>query len=237
MATEQLVRELHVGRQWRRLNDGYGPRATMPRKRLTREEKRAVTREQVLEAAARTFPKHGYHAASVDEIAEEAGLSTGAVYSNFESKAELFLALYERYMDKHIEGLEQTVSSGATLQAQIAGAGGQWLESLRRDPDWLLLDIEFWAYAVRDRELRDRYAAIYRRLGETATKLIGQAAASFDLELSAAPEELGTMINALATGLSVERLADPDRVSDEAFESALALLAKGVVRQRGAPDA
>lgn len=191
-----------------------------------------MTREQVLEAAARTFPKHGYHAASVEEIADEAGLSTGAVYSNFESKAELFLALYERYMNDHIESLEQAVSGGTTLQDQIAGAGGQWLESLRRDPDWLLLDIEFWTYAVRDRELRDRYAAIYRRLGDTAARLVEQATTSFGLELSATPEELGKMINALATGLTVERLADPDRVSDGAFEAALALLARGMVGQR-----
>jgi AcrR family transcriptional regulator len=208
----------------------------MPRKRLTREEKRGVTREQVLEAAARTFPKRGYHAASVEEIAEEAGLSTGAVYSNFESKAELFLALYERYIEDHVQDLERLVSDADTLEEQIAGAGHQWSGYVRRDPDWVLLDVEFFAHAVRDPELRGRYAAAYGRIGETAASLVEQAARSFGLELSAAPEELGTIINALATGLMIEKLANPERVSDAAFESALALVAQAAGRQPE-PDA
>jgi AcrR family transcriptional regulator len=203
----------------------------MPRKRLTREEKRAMTREDVLEAAARTFPKRGYHAASVEEIAEEAGLSTGAVYSNFESKAELFLALYERYMERHVESLERLVSGGETPEEQIAGAGRHWLDFVRRDQDWLLLDVEFWAYAVRDPPVRDRYAAIYRRVRETATSLVDRATSSFGLELSASPEELGTMLNALATGLMIERLADPDRVSDDVFESGIGLLMRAATVQ------
>ena len=205
----------------------------MPRKRLTREEKRAVTREQILEAAARTFPLRGYNAASVDEIAAEAGLSTGAVYSNFESKAELFLALYERHVQSHVERLEQLASGGTTLEEQIAGAGDQWLDFVRRDTDWLRLDIEFWAYAVRDRALRERYAEAYRRIAETAARLVERAASSFGLELSAPPAELGTIINALGTGLMIEKLADPDRVSDDVFESALALLMRAAMRQPG----
>lgn len=191
-----------------------------------------MTREQILEAAARTFPLRGYHAASVDEIAAEAGLSTGAVYSNFESKAELFLALYERHMQGHVESLEELVSA-ATLEEQIAGAGDQWLDFVRRDTEWLLLDTEFWAYAVRDRALRERYAAIHRRLAETAAGLVERASSSFGLELSAPPAELGTIINALGTGLMIEKLADPDRVSDEVFESALALLMRATTRHPG----
>lgn len=183
-----------------------------------------MTREEILDAAARTFPARGYHAASVEEIAEEAGLSTGAVYSNFESKAELFLALYERYMERHTKELEELVSRGETPAAQIEGAGRHWLDYVRRDRDWLLLDVEFWAYAARNPVLRDRYAAAYGRIRDTATRLVEQAASSFGLELSASPEELGTIMNALGTGLMFEKLVEPGRVSDEMFESALRLI-------------
>jgi AcrR family transcriptional regulator len=196
----------------------------MPRKRLSREEKRALTRSDILAAAATIFPRRGYHQASVEEIAEEAGLSTGAVYSNFASKADLFLALYERNMEEHLAELEDLVTRGATPEAQIEGAGQHWLDFVRRDQDWLLLDVEFWAHAVRDPELRDRYAAGYRRMRETAARLVDQAAQSFGLSLTASPEQLGIIINALSSGLMFEKLVDPDRVSDETFQAALGLI-------------
>ena len=65
------------------------------RKRLTRRERKAETRAALLEAAARTFGRRGFYAASVAEVAEEAGYSKGAVYSNFESKEDLFMTLLE----------------------------------------------------------------------------------------------------------------------------------------------
>ena len=59
--------------------------ATTPR-RLTRDERKAETRERLLAAAGRVFARRGYQAAAVDEVADEAGFSTGALYSNFDGK-------------------------------------------------------------------------------------------------------------------------------------------------------
>lgn len=183
-----------------------------------------MTRSQVLDAAERIFPRRGYRLASVEEVAEEAGLTTGAVYSNFDSKADLYLALNERMMERHAAELEAMVASGTTPEAQIEEAGRAWLDFLRRDRDWLLLDLEFWTYAVRDPDLRDRYAAAYRRMRETTAALVEQAAAAFGLSLPASAEELGLIIHALSTGLVFEKLVDPDGVPDELFQSALALI-------------
>jgi AcrR family transcriptional regulator len=68
----------------------------MKRKRKTQAERREETREQVLAAAARMFAQRGFHATSLDAIAEEAGFSRGAVYYNFADKEELFLELLDR---------------------------------------------------------------------------------------------------------------------------------------------
>lgn len=67
----------------------------MARKRLTREESKAKTRQELLRAANRLFLRNGYVATSLANIAEEAALTKGAVYSNFESKEDLFLALLQ----------------------------------------------------------------------------------------------------------------------------------------------
>src|SRR5829696_7979584 len=66
------------------------------KKRLTRAEKRERTYEELISAAERLFIEQGFHATSVDEIALEAGYTKGAVYSNFDSKEDLFFAVYER---------------------------------------------------------------------------------------------------------------------------------------------
>ena len=68
----------------------------MKRKRKTQAERREETREQILAAAAAVFAKRGFHATSLEAIAEEAGFSRGAVYYNFADKEELFLELLDR---------------------------------------------------------------------------------------------------------------------------------------------
>ena len=196
----------------------------MPRKRLTREEKRAATRNEILDAAERIFPRRGYHQASVEEIAEEAGLSTGAVYSNFDSKADLCLALYERHVERHAQELEEMVARGDTPEAQIEGGAQHWREFMRRDREWLLLDMEFWAFAARYPDLRERYAAAYRGMRAAVVRLVERAAETFGLSLPASPQELGVIMNALSMGFMFEKLMDPEGVPDEAYDSALRLI-------------
>ena len=71
---------------------GTAPAAT----RMTREQSKANTRERLLDAARSVFASRGFRGASVEEIASEAGFSTGALYSNFDGKEDLFLVLMER---------------------------------------------------------------------------------------------------------------------------------------------
>src|SRR2546423_10413157 len=77
--------------------DGTPPPGT----RMTREQSKAHTRERLLEAARSVFASSGFHGASVEEIAATAGFSTGALYSNFDGKEDLFLALLEREYVEH----------------------------------------------------------------------------------------------------------------------------------------
>src|SRR2546430_12879072 len=62
-------------------------------KRLSRNERKAQTRAELIDAAARVFARRGYHGTTVDDVAEEAGFTKGAFYSNFESKEDVFVEL------------------------------------------------------------------------------------------------------------------------------------------------
>ena len=209
----------------------------MGKRRLTRAEKQALTRSQVLEAAAKVFPRRGYHKTSVEEVAEQAGLSIGAVYSNFDNKADLFLALYDRQVRRWIADLEKRAADVESPEELARAAGAWWTEFMSREERWLLLELEFWAHAVRDRKLRERFAALFAPLREATGRLIERAADDFDLALPAPPEQLGMALTALCTGLVVERLLDPKRIPEEALGSLLDMMIEAIVAEPAASRA
>src|ERR1700756_4556310 len=128
----------------------------MPRGEFDRSERRARTRARLLEAAARVYARRGFDAATLDEIAEEAGFTKGAVYDHFGSKENLLFAL----LDEHLAGqiAEQIAlfdSSGETVERPRPGAD-RWMAELVDDPDAFRLFVEAWVRSQRDDELSAR---------------------------------------------------------------------------------
>ena len=163
----------------------------------------------LLAAARRVFLKRGYHGASVDQIAEEAGFSTGVVYSQFEGKADLFLSL-----------LESRIEERAAGNLRVAGSvgGNRGIERLlehaasvdRAEPEWGLLVIEFRVHAARDPELGRRYAALHARTVagmERAIALLDQGSGGPPL---LPPAELARLVVAVGVGARLEHAVDPD---------------------------
>src|SRR3954468_11614897 len=103
--------------------------------RLTRVERQARTREELLAAAARVFARSGYRAASVAEIADEAGYSHGAVYSNFAGKEDLFLALYEEWVAERTGAIAATWDTDRTLEDHAREGTREWLEHVEEHPE------------------------------------------------------------------------------------------------------
>ena len=93
--------------------------ATEVMKRLTRVEQSERNRGLVLVAARRVFLARGYHRATLEQIADEAGFSKGVVYSQFESKADLFLALLEARIAER--AAENCPAGGVPARRRSAG--------------------------------------------------------------------------------------------------------------------
>src|SRR3982074_2999577 len=129
------------------------------RRRLSRLEKQAQTRARLLRAAELVFAEHGFFAASLDEIAARAGFSIGAVYSNFESKGDLFLVLLEEHVAGQVRDYLELFAAGETLDAQARGGADRWMRYLDEHPDFFPLFLEFAAYAAREPRMRDAFAA------------------------------------------------------------------------------
>src|SRR5215203_4420697 len=153
------------------------------KKCLTRAEKRERTYEELISAVEKLFIEQGFHATSVDGIAFEAGYTKGAVYSNFEAKEDLFFAVYERRAERAVVEAEQVLRENEPLAGLELLASGAALRR-GRDDGWLAVFFEFWAHVVRNPSLRKRFARIHARATEP--------------------------MNATVTGLSLERLTQPD---------------------------
>jgi AcrR family transcriptional regulator len=192
--------------------------------RMTREQSKAHTRERLLDAARSVFASSGFHGASVEEIASTAGFSTGALYSNFGGKEDLFLVLMEREIEEHSREIAEAVARRASVAERATGGAQVWMGMIEREPELLLLFMEFWAYGVRDPQMRPKVAARFARARELLTTLIADSAREFDLELEIPAEQLAVAIDALADGIARQKLADPRAVPDELMGKVLSLL-------------
>jgi AcrR family transcriptional regulator len=178
--------------------------------RNRRDEQRAQTRADLLDAAARVFAAQGFHAASVDQVAEAAGYTKGAVYSNFSSKEELFLELLDRHLDQAIGLLEQLVFEVAP-EARAARFAQEHERLAVLDRDWYLLEAEFLLYAARNEQVRDRVTARQRRTHQRITAIARRHLDDLGLPEDVLPAgELARILMATADGLTQAALADDE---------------------------
>jgi AcrR family transcriptional regulator len=164
--------------------------------RLTREQSRRRTRTSILDAAEDAFASRGYRASSLDDIAVAAGFTKGAVYSNFSSKADLFLALLDRRAERE---RTQLTTAGPTPTA---------------DPAWSLATLDFLVDAVGDeptrRALADRYA-------HARSQTAGQVSGGRPDPDWGTWEEVASVAMALGTGLIIQAIIDPEAVAGDLF--------------------
>jgi AcrR family transcriptional regulator len=204
------------------------------KKRLTRDQKRERTRKELLDAAGRVFARRGYRAASLDEVADEAGYSKGAVYSNFDSKEELFLTLIQEHMREHLEGANAAFSTGETLIERLQSGSDYLAKVVEQDREWCLLVMEFWGQAVRDPQLREVFAADYESWRHSIAELIETQSVELGLPLSAPPAELASAIIAFYEGFVLQKMIDPDRFERGFIGRGLLTFAAGVAALAGA---
>ena len=204
----------------------------MTRQRLTRAEKSAQTRAQLMASARQLFLRRGFHAASLELVAEEAGFTIGAVYSRFGSKADLFLAILDEHIDRIVAEVAQVAGVAQPLGAHAELLAGRRMALLEREREWFPLVLEFWSHAARDERLRREFAARHERLVGAYAGLIEADYARLGLPLPLAPEVLARAVVAMGNGVALERLADPGRVP----EGLLSTMAVGFLRGVAADD-
>ena len=197
-------------------------------KRLSRAEQVERNRALVLDAARRVFLARGYHGATLEQIAEEAGFSKGVVYSQFDSKADLFLALLEARIEER--AAENARLAGSLRDGDLLSLIDHLARGDQATPGWLLLVIEFRVHAARDVELSRRYAAVHARTVEALAGVLAEIWAQDGQAPAIAPRRLAELLLAFSTGATLEQAADPAALGGRQLAAQLAQLLEPLVR-------
>jgi AcrR family transcriptional regulator len=183
----------------------------------------------LLDAALQVFAERGFAGASLDEVAAAAGLTKGAIYSNFESKDDLFFAMMSDQVSTSIEAIRGVlIGSGGDAHKEQAryDIGRLLTEAFTQQREWELVLLDFWRRAVADEEVRPQFLAHRRALRAAIADSVEQVLGGSPDIGSLSIDEVVTVVLALFNGLAIERYVDPDLVSDDLFGRVLAMLGR-----------
>ena len=214
------------------VNGGTAPGVVNPRTQppvRVRRPGRAAVRRRLLDAALEVFAERGYASANLDQVAAAAGLTKGAIYSNFASKDDLFFAMMHDQARRRVEAVRAALEAGAGAprgEQSLHDIGRLLTAAFTEQREWQLVFLDFWRRAVQDDAVRAQFVAQRRVLRAAIAgrveQVLGRAPAPGGLTVA----DIVTVVLALSNGLAIEQYADPEVVSDDLFGRVLAQLAR-----------
>lgn len=190
---------------------------------MTRIESRELTRARLVESAERVFVRAGFDAASVEQIAEEAGFSRGAFYSNFKSKDELFLELLDKKRVETQEALDAIFREKREAGERFQAAR-DWYADQSQQRTWTVLKTEFNMRALRKRSLRKRLSDLWAEEIDAYSALLAQYFLEAGLEPDENPRTISASLLAAAQGLGLLSLFASNPALEEVIGDARKLV-------------
>jgi AcrR family transcriptional regulator len=194
----------------------------LTRKRLSREESRAQTRERLLDAAFKVFLKDGIEAASIEEVAEAAGYSRGAFYSNFESKDDLLCTVLDRELKRDGEEFEAIVT--AIPPDEIINKLREYYVAMARDEAHCAFWLGLQLYSLRNKAIRPRVAELMRKKREHVIDQARRIYAAIGKEPPGSVETVSLGLISISQGVALTRMLEPEAISDELLPKSLETL-------------
>lgn len=197
---------------------------------LSRADSKALTRKRILETARRVFEREGFHGASLNQVAREAGFTKGAVYSAFDSKADLFLTLLAARAAARQQAFEAIAGQATSAETFVAEVTGRFARSVAHERGWWAAVIEFATFVARDETLRRRYAEHHDASRQTLARTLQDWSVRTGEQLAIDPLQLATASLALGNGLTLEWLLSPESVPESLYVDANQALHRGAWR-------
>lgn len=185
---------------------------------MTRQQTRAETRAKILESAESQFLAKGYQGARLDEIAEAAGYSKGAIYSNFASKDQLFLAVSTARHDRTARPLLDSLDAPGDADTKLE-AFADWVQSITPlDNEWILVETEFTLVERRSPAVVATLQQRYRDSKAGIAAVIAEQLRTLDMTPVVDVAVIAETMMALESGLALSHAVDPDVRADHFIE-------------------
>ena len=185
--------------------------------------KKARTQARLIEAAYAEIVEKGFAGASLDAIARRAGMTKGAIYSNYRDKAELVMAVRDAKQPR----VRLRFEAGASFERQMELLAEAAIDDLPHSAATIRFVTDYHRYAASDPTLRDALVEQYARMFSRGAAFF----AAYADELAVTPHELGVLIQVLLVGMLNQSLLTPDEVSPELIRQAFRALGRGVRRE------
>ena len=186
----------------------------------TKGDKRERTRATLLEAARQLIREQGHEAATLEAIAERAGMTTGAIYGNFKNREELFIALAQAYWAP----IKPKVKDGATFAEVMRSIADATIASLPDRQSVVIGRLTGMAYAIGKDEMRQRVLAVTRDSYAFGEEWLSSIVPPDQLPMPAA--QLVRVLHVMIEGFTFQRLLTPELIPDETIQAAFAALAR-----------
>jgi AcrR family transcriptional regulator len=175
------------------------------------------TRELLLRAAEEVFVREGYAGAELGEIASIAGRTKGAIYAQFESKEDIFMALVEEHALRHRSEMEKALANSTRVE-QNREAFRRLCMRLSGEEAWNLLMLEFKLYAVRNPEAKRRFQKFIKKMipPEAEKRLSGLLGAERNGKQVLKRSLSVQIIQPLLSAITLESLFDPEMLNEDA---------------------
>jgi AcrR family transcriptional regulator len=200
--------------------------AAMAVEKLTPERRREQTRNALLDAAAEVFARRGFNGASLDEIAETAGFTRGAIYKHFDGKEDLFFALMDRLNERALEKFDHRFQLSENAVRDVDAIVEMWKELFFQDVDVAALGSEVYLYELRNPEAREKGRAQMHRVTDLVARFMESQG---DTDLFTLPVETVSAIFLITSdGFAQAARINPNAI--EIYKTFLEILIPALIR-------
>jgi AcrR family transcriptional regulator len=195
--------------------------------RLNRAQARERNRSALLDAAAEVFAARGFRAGTLEEVAEAAGLTKGAVYSQFANKEDLFAAAIERRYQERLEAFRALMERPGGTEARASDAALEFARSVTADADWALLFLEAWAEMLRSPDFGDRLRAVNDQIRDALEALLRDQLPIVGSH-GIPSKDIAEMVLAMAHGFGIQHRLDSEHAPEGLFAEMMQIFTSGL---------
>lgn len=205
---------------------------------MTVSARRAATRERIIAAALEIFGERGVPAASVEEIAERAGFTRGAFYSNFDSKADLCATILELQAEQAAAAAQRAVDSldnalPDDLSALVEGAVQLFLSTVDSGPGMVLATAEMRLMALHEPEMQSAFAHMEQSSTPFFVGLVAEGLAAHGARLTVPIEDAIVLMRAVYDYAAIDQMRTTGSINQAETGRLMSVVLRGLIAPLG----